>query len=52
MKLNFDIPLPPRYYRKSWDHKYAHTEGIKGSVSVFDWDLVFKIKILIKKLKY
>ena len=27
-KLNFDIPLPPVYYKKIWDYKKANTEAI------------------------
>ena len=34
-KLNFDIPLPPPYYRKIWDYKKANTEAIKRDISVF-----------------
>ena len=26
--LNFDIPLPPPYYRDVWDYKHANTENI------------------------
>ena len=51
-KLNFDIPLPPPYYRKLWDYKKANIEGIKRAVSIFDWALTFKIRILMKKLKF
>ena len=31
-KLNFDIPLPPCYYKKTWDYIMANTEGIQRSI--------------------
>ena len=34
--LNFDTPLPPRYYRDIWDYKHANTESIQKAISTFD----------------
>ena len=31
-KLNFDIPLPPFYYKKTWDYIMANTEDIQRSI--------------------
>ena len=44
--LNFNVPLPPPYYREIWDHKYANTENIQiqNSISTFDWQKAFKNK--------
>ena len=39
--LNFDIPLPPPYYRDVWDYKHANTESIQKAISTFDWSKAF-----------
>ena len=39
--LNFDIPLPPPYYRNVWNYKHANTESIQKAVSTFDWSKTF-----------
>ena len=39
--LNFDIPLPPPYYRDVWDYKHANTESIQKTISTFDWPKAF-----------
>ena len=39
--LNFDIPLPPPYYRDILDYKHANTENIQKAMSTFDWSKVF-----------
>ena len=48
-KLNFDIPLPPPYYRKIWDYKKVNTEAIQRANSVFNWDMVFQNKDINEK---
>ena len=35
--LNFDIPLPPPYYRDVWHYKHANTECIQKTISTFYW---------------
>ena len=39
--LNFDIPLPPPYYRDIWDYKHADTDSIQKAISAFDWSKAF-----------
>ena len=39
--LNFDIPLPPPYYRDVWNYKHANTGSIQKTVSTFDWSKAF-----------
>ena len=50
-KLNFDIPLPPPYYRKFWDYKKANTEAIQRAISAFNWDKAFQNKDINDKIK-
>ena len=40
--LNFNILLPPPYYRELWDFKSANTECIQKSINNFDWDSTFQ----------
>ena len=42
--LNFNVPLPPPYYREIWDYKHVNTENIQKAVSMFDWHKAFKNK--------
>ena len=42
--LNFNVPLPPPYYREIWDHKHVNTENIQKAVSMFDWHKALKNK--------
>ena len=51
-KLNFDIPLPPPYFRKIWDYKKANTKAIKELFLSLTGIWLSKIKILMKKLKF
>ena len=50
-KLNFDIPLPPPYYRKLWDYKKANTGTIQRAISAFNWDMAFYNKDTNDKIK-
>ena len=40
--LNFNILLPPPYYRELWDFKSANTECIQKSINNFDWVRAFQ----------
>ena len=40
--LNFNIPLPPPYYRELCDFKSANTECIQKSINNFDWARAFQ----------
>ena len=42
--LNFNVPLPPPYYKDIWDYKHANTEKIQKDILLFDWQKVFKNK--------
>ena len=50
VKLNFDISLPPPYYR-ILDCKKANTEAIQRAISAFNWDAAFQNKDINGKLK-
>ena len=50
-KLNFDIPLPPPYYRKLWDYKKVNTEAIQRAISAFNSDMAFQNKDINEKIK-
>ena len=39
--LNFDVPLPPPYYRDAWDYKHATTESIQKAISTLNWSKAF-----------
>ena len=39
--LNFNISLPPLYYRDVWDYKHANTESIQKAISTFNWSKAF-----------
>ena len=42
--LDFNVPLPPPYYREIWDFKNANTESIQKTISNFDWSKAFSNK--------
>ena len=42
--LDFNVPLPPPYYREIWDYKNAGTESIQKAISNFDWPKAFRNK--------
>ena len=42
--MNFNVPLPPPYYREIWDHKHVNTENIQKAVSMFHWHKALKNK--------
>ena len=50
--LNFDILLPPPYYRDVWDYKHANTESIQKAISTFDWSKASSIEMQMKNAKY
>ena len=39
--LNFNVLLPPSYYRDLWDYKHVNTENIQKVISTFDWSKAF-----------
>ena len=49
--LNFDIPLPPSYYRDIWDYKNADTDSIQKAISAFDWSKAFLHRNVNEKCK-
>ena len=49
--LNFNIPLPPLYFRKIWDYKNANIECIQKSIYNFDSTRAFKNQNCNKKYK-
>ena len=42
--LDFNVPLPPLYYREIWDCKNPDTESIQKAISNFDWPKLFRNK--------
>ena len=46
--LNFDIPLPPPYYRDVRYYKHANTENIQKVISTFDWSKSSSIEMQLK----
>ena len=50
-ELNFDIPLPPPYYRKLWDYKKANTEAMQRAISAINWERAFQNKDINDKIK-
>ena len=40
--LNFNIPLPPPYFREILDYKNANIECIQKSIYSFDWIRAFQ----------
>ena len=42
--LDFNVLLPPPYYREIWDYKNADTERIQKEISNFDWPKAFTNK--------
>ena len=49
--MNLNVPLPPPYYRETWDYKHANTENIQKDVSMFDWQKAFKNNFIQHKTK-
>ena len=49
--LNFNVPLPPPYYRDSGDYKHANTESIQKTISNFDWSKAFYHRSVNEKCK-
>ena len=49
--LNFNIPLPPFYFRKIWVYKNANIGCIQESIYNFDWTRAFKNQNCNKKCK-
>ena len=39
--LNFNVLLPPPYYREIWDCKHANTGNIQKAITMFDWQKTF-----------
>ena len=46
--LNFDIPLPPPYYRDVRYYKHANTGNIQKAISKFDWSKSSSIEMQLK----
>ena len=42
--LDFNVPLPPPYYRDIWDYKNADAESIQNAISNFDWPKAYRNK--------
>ena len=42
--LDFNVTLPPPYYREIWGYKNADTESIQKAISNFDWPKAFRNK--------
>ena len=42
--MNFNVPLPPPYYREMWDYKHANAENIQKAISMFEIQKAFKNK--------
>ena len=42
--LDFNVPLPPTYYREIWDYKNTDTDSIQKAISNFDWSKAFRNK--------
>ena len=42
--LNFNITVPPPYYREVWDYKRANAGNIQKAISIFDWQKDFRDK--------
>ena len=51
MKLNFDIFLPPPYYKKLCDYNKANTEAKQRAIYAFNWDMAFQNKDINDKMK-
>ena len=49
--LNFNVLLPPPYYRDIWDYKHANTESIQKAISNFDWSKTFLHRSVNEKCK-
>ena len=49
--LDFNVPLPPPYYREIWDYKNTDTESIQKAISNFDWPKAFRNKSANKNCK-
>ena len=46
--LNFNIPLPPPYYREQWVFKSANIDCIQKSINNFDWVRAFENQVYNK----
>ena len=42
--LDFNVTLPPPYYREIWGYKNADTESIQKAISNFDWSKALRNK--------
>ena len=51
-KLNFDIPLPPPYYREISGYKKANIKGMHRVSLRFNWLYRHKLNRFMEKLKY
>ena len=40
--LDFNLPLPPPYYREIWDYKNVVNESIQKAISNFNWRKAFR----------
>ena len=49
-QLDFKIAIPPPCTREVWDYKNASAESIQRSVSIIDWDFLFRVKSISKKV--
>ena len=48
---NFNIALPPPYFRETWDYKNANIGRIQKSIYKFDWTRAFQNLNCNKKCK-
>ena len=49
--INFNVPLPPPYYRYIWDYNHANTESIQKAISNFDCSKAFLHRSVNEKSK-
>ena len=49
--LNFNIPLPPPYFKEIWDYENANFKCIQKSIYNFDWTIAFQNRYCNKKCK-
>ena len=49
--LNFNVPLPPPYFREIWDYKNANIKCIQKSIYNFDWTRAFRNQNCNEKCK-
>ena len=48
---NFNLPLPPPYYREVWDYKYTDPICIKRAISLVNWNHFFSNTTADEKVK-